>query len=343
VNPPQLQVSYNHSVLVQTNAATPARYDCAMGQCVLNIPLVSQNQTGWGTPLWTSFGFASVTPSGDLLHETTGPARQLTIQQLPQPKGLQTAYANGTNVLIVQMPDAIPAGAIGSAQVIIQTPDGSKLTPNNWDVIDADSRVAAQTGSYTVWLSCTGYLDSAHLTQNVGLSAHGVISKQDLTNGTFVSIDYPAYASAYLTTDGATPTRQSPAYSGPFNLPNTGNGWTTNQIRALICAPGMTDYEADATFCQMPAVWRILLTANGLQWTLRAESFPGDALPYPAKLRIIAPDEEQIFGNLQTDITVSLPGTYQVQVVAPGLPQYTESAVVTADTASAGNWNYRGP
>jgi hypothetical protein len=32
-----------------------------------------------------------------------------------------------------------------------------------------------------------------------------------------------------------------------------------------------------------------------------------------------------------------------VQVVAPALPQYTESAVVTADTAGAGHWNYTGP
>jgi hypothetical protein len=76
---------------------------------------------------------------------------------------------------------------------------------------------------------------------------------------------------------------------------------------------------------------------------LRGESAPGDALPYQAKLRIIAPDGEQIFGEMQTDITVPLPGTYQVQVVAPALPQYTESALVTADTASAGHWNYTGP
>jgi hypothetical protein len=345
VNPPQMQVAYTASLLVQTNGGTQGRYDCALGQCALTLPLASRNQTGWGQPLLTAYGFASVTPSGDPAHEITGPTRQFTVQQLPQPKGLQTAYVNGTNVLIVQLPEAadLPAGAGASMQVIIQTPSGAKLVLNNWDAIDSDSKVIAEAGSYTVWFSCAGYLDSARLTQSVALGAYGVVSKQDLTNGTWISIDCPANASACFTADGTPPTRQSSVYSGPFNLPNRGNGWATNQIRALIFAPGTTDYEADATLYQMPAVGRTLLTTNGSQWTLRGESAPGDALPYQAKLRIIAPDGEQILGELQTDITVPLPGTYQVQVVAPALPQYTESAVVTADTAGAGHWNYTGP
>jgi hypothetical protein len=340
-----MQVAYTASLLVQTNGGTPGRYDCALGQCALTLPLASRNQTGWGQPLLTAYGFASVTPSGDPIHEITGPTRQFTVQQLPQPKGLQTAYVNGTNVLIVQLPEAadLPAGAGASMQVIIQTPSGAKLVLNNWDAIDSDSKVIAEAGSYTVWFSCAGYLDSARLTQSVALGVYGVVSKQDLTNGTWISIDYPANASACFTADGTPPTRQSSVYSGPFNLPNRGNGWATNQIRALIFTPGTTDYEADATLYQMPAVGRTLLTTNGSQWTLRGESAPGDDLPYQAKLRIIAPDGEQILGELQTDITVPLPGTYQVQVVAPALPQYTESAVVTADTAGAGHWNYTGP
>src|ERR1035441_5765920 len=79
-----MQVAYTASLLVQTNGGTPGRYDCALGQCALTLPLASRNQTAWGQPLLTAYGFASVPPSGDLIHEITGPTRQFTVQQLPQ-------------------------------------------------------------------------------------------------------------------------------------------------------------------------------------------------------------------------------------------------------------------